>query len=142
MRAGESGAFLHQVADDFQMVVLNDRMARTAVHEEQDGVRAVKRFRVFRPAVQVKPRSDPGHILEALVQQLHAGVELMFAGTVARMAGDENDFLVRGARIDAPAQRRGQQSQQGCFHETNDSDGITPTCVCKPRRRGPSLQRT
>ena len=116
MHAQESDALAHQVADDFQMIVLNDRMPAAAIHEEQNRVSAVERVGVLWPAVQIKRGFHARHVLQASVKQLHAGVEFVFARAVARPAGNQNDFLVRGARVDAPAKRRRQQGQEGGFH--------------------------
>ena len=92
MQAGEADALVHELLKLGQVIALDHRMAAAAVHEEDQGLGAVEDRLVLRPAAGDHDGLDAGHLGQALAQQLAAGVELVVAGSVAGMAGDQDDL--------------------------------------------------
>src|SRR5262249_44253651 len=62
-------AFLDQITDDLEMVVLNDRVIVTPVHIKQNGVRLIKGCRVARPAMRMETCRHAWNLVKALLQQ-------------------------------------------------------------------------
>ncbi len=52
-------------------------------------------------------------MLQALMQQLHTGIEFVVARTMTGMAGYQDDFFVRGRGADAATQNQDQEEERG-----------------------------
>ena len=88
----QADALVHEFLKLGQVITLDHRMAAAAIHEEDQGLGPVEDRFVLRPAAGDHHGLDAGHLGQALAEQLAAGVELMFAGSVTGMAGDQDDL--------------------------------------------------
>src|SRR5208283_2973108 len=96
VQARQADTLVHELLELGQVIALDHRMAAAAIHEEDQGLGAVEDRFVLRPAAGDHHGLDAGHLGQALAEQLAAGVELMFAGLVTGMAGDQDDLRRAG----------------------------------------------
>ena len=78
------------------MIIANQWVTGTAIHEQHDRIGPGEGFGILRPASVVRLAADARHLVKTFLQQEHAGIELVFAASVAGRAGHEHDFLLGG----------------------------------------------
>ena len=96
MQTGKADAFIHQSADGFQAVLLQQCMSATAVAVNNDSRHAFKCTAISWPTVGINDRRDSGDFIQARLQQQRASPVFVMAGTVAGFASDKNNFFVCG----------------------------------------------
>src|SRR5262249_14890804 len=92
--AHQADATLHEVANRRKTLLLDERMAGPAVGVGEDAGRVGEGAVVVGPAVAVGDDLQGLDLLEALVDDPDAGVELVGAGAVAGAAGQEDELLL------------------------------------------------
>ena len=103
--ANEAHAFFHEGVELVQ--VFHQRMALSAVGKHDHAGRVVEDVRILRPALH-DDRVHLRHILvEVAGQQQAAGVVLVLSVAVARVSGDEHDFLLLAGRFRGAGGRAG-----------------------------------
>src|SRR5271170_2349568 len=92
MQVDEADALIDQLLHYFLMFLLEDRMTVATVHVEDDRFGAIEDLFILRPAIASHDGSDTGRFFEQIHEDGTAGEEFVFAGTVAGMAGDDDDL--------------------------------------------------
>ena len=117
MHAHDADAFVHQSLHEIQLFVDVVPVAAIAIHDDRR--HAIERVRILGPVVGCHDGVDIWiGFHEALGEQHAARSVFVFAGAVARMAGDEEDFRLavggvggRRAEYGGGKPNRSQQSE-------------------------------
>ena len=94
MNADQSHAFLHQLAQLLQMILLQRWMSAAAIHVEHNRSRAIEGIRILRPAVAIDDRTDARNLVQAGFQQQATGAMLVLSWPMAGTPGDKHNLLV------------------------------------------------
>src|SRR3954471_9706472 len=114
MDAAESHALIHEIAQNFQMVLLNRRMPIAAIGINQNRVRPVERIGILRPAIGVNDAGNSSCLIETFLQQQTPGPMLVLPGTMAGSASDKDDlFISRRQRTTQQKQSSKSQAPNG-----------------------------
>ena len=90
------------------MIFLDGGVAVAAVGVDDDRRGAVEGRGGLGPAHRMDLDLQTRRLREALLQQHRAGVKLVLAGAVTRLAGDEDDFFIGGEN----AERQGDGGEE------------------------------
>src|SRR5262249_14686518 len=91
--AHEADTALHEIADDAKVIALHQRMSGAAVGVAEDAADAFEGLVLVGPAVGVADNFEARELLQALLENVNAGVEFMGAGAMARLAGEHHELL-------------------------------------------------
>src|ERR1039458_953917 len=115
MQADKPNALLHQVANRFEAVVLEQGMAAAAITiNDQRRCAGKGSFRILRPAVAINLRHNAGHLIEARHEQQTACAVFVVARAVARRAGEEDDLFILSRS--AQCYRQDHQCEESSVH--------------------------
>jgi hypothetical protein len=95
----EADSFVHELLDLVEM--RNDRMASSAVGEDDDGLGVVEEFRIFRPEFgDFGFHREAGFLIESIGEEVYAVAPVVGFCTMAVAASDDGDlgFGVSGCR--------------------------------------------
>src|SRR6266478_876896 len=97
------------------MILLDGGMPASSIRVDNDRVRGVKGRWILGPAVGIDNAADARNFVEATLEQKAAGAVFVFAGSVARIACDEDDFFLGGKGVGCQRQEADHEKLE-CFH--------------------------
>ena len=116
MHEAEPHALARQPLDHLGVVRLEKWMSGAAIGVKDHRRRSVEVGIVFGPPLVANLHREPRPAAKALLEQEAAGPELMLAGSVAGLAGDQDDLLVRRQGTHGQEGSRSQPPQEELSH--------------------------